>query len=485
MTRFADPEGGVRRFDARRAGWVLVLALLASCRSGVLDPDLVRAYPPLTRFLLDEFQDARPATGTGRLVAGAAVVDVSPTNYRVWISGFGAGRISTGVRDPVTARAFFLDDGFGSIVLVSLDLTGLPRLDVERIRALVSQRFRERIIVTATHNHQAPDTIGYWGFGPGFPLESGIVREYQDELLHKTADCIDRAIASAVPARLLFGRATIPEGYSINLWFPDDPGRKDNEMGVIRAVDASGAAIATLVNWPCHAEAQLGKGHKISAEFPGQFYKANDAAGGGVGLFFQGALGGMVTPRVNRPELQRKLDLAARLAFNEELGGVLAAKANEAVGGAAPMGFGDARLAMVRREIEIPVENAIFKLAGQTGILPDAGRVDPEKLLLRTEVGVVELGPATIATIPGEAFPSLGFAIKERMAAPYRFVLGLAGDEVGYLMTPEEYADRTYKYERSASLGPRAGSIVRDALLGLIDEIQGASGQSLGAPLPE
>ena len=459
---------------ARRAAWALLLAALVSCRAGVIEPDRVARYEAPARFPLDEFQDARPAVGTGKFMAGAAVVDVSPTNYRVWISGFGAGRISTGVRDPIFARALFLDDGKSSIVLVSLDLTGLLKPDIDRIRALVSERFRDRVLVASTHNHQAPDTIGYWGWGPAIPLENGVVPEYQNELLHKTAQCIDRAIAAAVPARLRIGAATMPEGWSINLWFPADPKMKDNEVGVLRAEDLAGKPIATLVNWPCHAEAQLGKGNKISAEFPGQFYKAVERAGGGTGIFFQGALGGMVTAKIDQWDLQSKYDLKARLAFNEELGRVLAAKADEVVRGGPSFGFGGIRFRLLTKEVAIPVEGAIFKLAGAAGIMRDADRVKPDELLLRTDVSVLDLGPATIATIPGEAFPAIGFAVKNRMTAPYRFVFNLTGDEVGYLMTPEQYRDETYKYERSVCLGPRAGAIVQGAVFDLLDQIQGS-----------
>ena len=460
-----------------------LLLAVGSCRSGVYDPELVLTYlDPPASYPLDELQDARPPAGTGMLVAGAAAVDISPYNYRVWISGFGAGRISRGVRDPVFARALFIDDGHSSLVLVSLDLTGLLKPDIDRIRALVSERYRDRILIASTHNHQAPDTIGYWGFGLGIPLENGVVDEYQNEMIHKTAECINRAIQNARPARFRFGNIDIPEGYAGNLWFPDDPTSHDSEMGVIRVEGSDGNAVAILANWACHAEAQLGKGHLISAEFPGNFYTEVERLSGGVGIFFNGALGGMVIPYPNHWHLRREYDFQDRLEFNAELGRVLAEKAEEAVANGLPFGYGEVQIRLARRDVEIPVEGFLFTMLGRMGVIRDADRVTAEDRLLTTEVYAVGLGPATIVTVPGEIFPVIGFEIKEQIYAPFRFVFGLASDELGYMMNPDQFDDDTYRYERRVSLGRMTGAVVRDAVLEVLFELQEVDPVVLGGP---
>ena len=452
------------------AALICALACFSACRAGVYDPDKIVHPAPPTDFPFDTFQDARAPGGNGELVAGVGVVDISPYNYRVWISGFGAGNISRGVRDPIYARALFVDDGRESIVLVSLDLTGLLLPDVNRIRARVTERYPERIIIGATHNHLAPDTIGYWGYGPAIPLETGVVEDYQNEMLAGVADAINEAVMSARPARIQFGSVTIPEGWSSNMWFPDDPTAKDNEMTVLRVTGESGEAIATMVNWPCHAEAMLGKGGKISAEFPGQFYTAVAERGGGEGIFFQGALGGMVSPYVARWDMRKVYDFDDRLAFNRKLGRLLAEKADEAVAESPELEGRDLSIRVIRQEIVVPVESRLFELAGRLSILrdPDRAQLVGDAITVTSEVNVIGFGPATMVTVPGEIFPAIGATLKRNMHVPYRFVLGLTSDELAYMMTPEQYRDDTYHYERETSLGPQTGPIVEKAALDLL-----------------
>lgn len=459
---------------------LLLILLVTSCRSGIYDPDKVIHYSDKAiSWPLDLFIDSRSKTGAGTLVAGAAVVDISPYNYRVWISGFGPGNISCGVRDPIYARAVFLDDGRESIVLASLDLTGLLKPDIDRIRSLVSLKYRDRIIISSTHNHMAPDTIGYWGFGLGIPLENGVIEQYQQEMIHKAAKAINQAIRNAKPARLRFGSAEIPAGWSANLWFPDDETAKDNQMSVIRADTLNGQAVFTLINWACHAEALMGKKHKISAEFPGEFYRATEEAGGGVGLFFQGALGGMVVPYPNRWDKRRSYKFKDRLKFNRDLGELLSRKAQQSIAGAQVLGHKEIRIRLARRDLELPVAGKMFTFLDALGIFPDSERIDKERKILQTEMYALSLGPATMVSAPGEIFPAIGFAIKERMKTDFKFVFGLTSDELGYMMLPEQFRDKTYKYERRVSMGPQTGTLVQQAAFDLLAEMDALTGGGL------
>ena len=49
-------------------------------------------------------------------------------------------------------------------------------------------------------------------------------------------------------------------------------------------------------------------------------------------------------------------------------------------------------------------------------------------------VRLIQIGEAQIATYPSEVLPKLGFQIKSAMDVKYRFIFGLADDELGYIL---------------------------------------------------
>ena len=88
------------------------------------------------------------------------------------------------------------------------------------------------------------------------------------------------------------------------------------------------------------------------------------------------------------------------------------------------------------------------------------------ELTVVTEVGVLRIGQLTAVTIPGEALPKIGFALKRAIQSPYKMVWGLANDELGYLIAGEDWQPN--EYEESMSVGPKAGDQITDALRALL-----------------
>jgi hypothetical protein len=54
------------------------------------------------------------------------------------------------------------------------------------------------------------------------------------------------------------------------------------------------------------------------------------------------------------------------------------------------------------------------------------------------------------------------------MTTDYNFILGLANDELGYILATEDYSKELYEYEKSMSIGSQIGSITTNALLDLL-----------------
>ncbi len=128
---------------------------------------------------------------------------------------------------------------------------------------------------------------------------------------------------------------------------------------------------------------------------------------------------------------------------------------------------------MVR--FDLPVDNWRFLRLMSVGILDRAlyryagFRQNPDRIYLRTEAHAIAIGPLAIATVPGEIFPSIGFGIKQHILEGYKYkmLFGLSGDELGYIMLPDEFKLSLYDYEKSVSLGPDTGRILWESLLWL------------------
>lgn len=436
--------------------WILVLCCMflrpASSASGQTPDfdDLVASYM---------------AKRGGGLLAGAATVDITPVRAYgdgVYIAGFMQGRKSTGVSDPISARALFLFDGKIPVVLVSLDLVGYSYDEVLAVRATVTDTYGGNIIIASVHNHEGPDVMGYWGPGLFIPFMSGVDRKYNAALREKIAGVIREAAFGARPARLRFGSTTVPAGLCANLWGPPD--QQDHEMSVMNVEDAQGKPIATLINYGCHAETLGEFNTRISADFPGQFYKAWESRSGGVAMFISGAGGGMITPLAVTGKWG---PLVRKIRHAEKIGRTLSEKAGEALKGTSAIGPRDVRIALKKEIVSFPMRNRTFEYAFRQGIL-HREQVESATMKLRAEVNAFSIGPAGFVSAPGELFPSLDFTIKSLMREKYKFVLTLANDELGYMMTKEQFHDETYAYEQSMSLGEDTGPILMDAVATLL-----------------
>jgi hypothetical protein len=111
------------------------------------------------------------------------------------------------------------------------------------------------------------------------------------------------------------------------------------------------------------------------------------------------------------------------------------------------------------RRIEIPMTNERFlPLYGEKRPLSQGNVV--------TEMTYVTLGEAQIVTLPGEVLPEISFEIQEKMTGFPRILVGLANDELGYIIPQFDF--RPEEYEESMSQGPGAGPVVRDTAIEMI-----------------
>jgi hypothetical protein len=320
-----------------------------------------------------------------------------------------------------------------------VDVIGLLATDVGLVREQVEGVPPDHILISATHTHSGPDTIGLWGRRL---LKRGTDPKYMAFLRTRIGESISEALQALGPAEIRFARAQTPPNTHQNRQAPEEI---DHDIGVLQVRRPSGEMVATLVNWGCHPTVLQDR--MITSDFPGYLRQQVEEDEGGTALFFQGIVGGGVRP-------DRQSDTQAEA---ERIGRAVGAAAVAAIRDAPWVQALDLR---TRREaVSLPVGSLGFRLAGAVGLVPRfKGRT------LTTEVNLVDLGGAQILTLPGEVVPALGLKMKGLLKSDCRFVFGLTSDELAYIL-PEEYFHRKgYRYEAFMSVGRKTGPRLYEAV---------------------
>lgn len=379
----------------------------------------------------------------------------------LYIAGYHSGREITGVLDLQQARALWLDDGSTSIVLISVDCIGLDSGTVNQIREELSDFCRETgcdsVNVVSTHTHAGVDTLGLWG-----PVAiDGKNDAFMQTLIRGAVTAANRAYEDrargslnyvTTPTEALQEDSRDPQVYNSDLYQlrfqPEDPGKNG-----IR-----------LISFAAHAEALRSENTLVSRDYPGAVCDILTAETNDDVLFVPGAIGGLVmTPRFKEDPVENLQVTAERIANR-----ALAAKKGRAL---AP------QMSVSRVEFETELDNTLFQYYKFLGILGNPVRQTLSgEYRLTTELTLIRLGDLALLLLPGELFPELingtgresdppalrdvatGYGIEDLM------VIGLANDEIGYILPPSDFvlhASLPYlseaegdHYEETNSVGP-------------------------------
>lgn len=385
------------------------------------------------------------------LKAGAASVDITPADVRsTYMAGFGMGRRARGVHLPLRASAVYVASGDAELVLVSLDLVGLLKVWIDRIRDAVTEVAGDRVVVACTHTHAGPDTMGYWG--PSilkvFPRSDGKNPAYMHRLVDLVAGCIDDAVqgARAVTMRLVSFEGD--EGWTRN----DRAGGGRYDHVVAAAFDADTHRVATVVNYASHPEALWEHNRLLSPDFVGPLRQRIGQRTGGEVVYLSGPLGAMLTPDCHAGER----DVPDRIAFVEEMGRAVADATVDALADAVPIEA--APLVHDARSVVLGNENWRFRLLERLNLVDVVTRGREVATLLHT----VRLGELSLVGAPGEVCPELGERIHRRMPGSHRMVVSLCEDEFGYVLEPRMFDDDEYGYEVTMSLGRGTADAIVD-----------------------
>ncbi len=467
--------------------------------------------------------------------AGAAKRDLTPSlDKPVFIAGFGNNRTAVGSHDPIWARCLAISDGKTTAAFVGLDFIGFfYEPDVIAVRALVRQRVKRTVtvLIASTHNHEGPDTLGLWG---PTPLQSGRDETYMAWVRDQIAEGVAEAIRNLEPATLTFAeddRKALAE-----LQFDSRiPYVKDRAVYALHAVSKkTGKTIGTLVNWANHPEALGSKNRWLSADYCWALYGRLEELLGGVTVFWNGAIGGLISPL---GEEVKAIDPVTGQPAPEEsfrkaelIGRFIAEVAAGAVRRPDAVKMNDGTLTVRLSPVFVPLQNPRFRIAAGAGVVNrpiytqgkadnrteereitvDGAKVKARVILgedIRTEVGVVAIAPSKAQTptalfllIPGEIYPELVYGNITRYegadfrnapmepvlieharktGAKFIFTIGLANDEIGYIIPQCEWDEqppwlnnaKERPYGEVNSCGWKAARQVNEGLVGLLSEL--------------
>lgn len=462
---------------------------------------------------------------------------VGPTSRPVWMAGFSSGRRATRVHDDLYARAMYIELGDSRVAIAALDFVGYPYPDVLACRELLKTRRPDladlHVVICSTHNHEGPDTIGIWGPSP---LVSGIDPEYMRHVRETIVRVVAAAADQAEKAQLRFAEARTPELIDDSR-LPRVIHDTIHIMHAQRSEDQR--PIGSILLWHSHPEALGGNNTEVTADFPAYAIAETEAALGGTTVYLSGTVGGLLGPLGVHLHDESTGEEVPRKSFDhaEQIGRRAGRLAVAALQTAQPLPVD--RLATRIETIDLPIGNPLFRLqiASETGLRPlyTDGQIDTRtetvalhlekdpvlrdwyarlksnvgplaELIkglpyrmgadLRTELNVITLGPAQFLTIPGELYPELAIggiqtphdpgadypnaapepALVEMMQGQFQFIIGLANDELGYILPksqwdvepPYAYGKEKPQYGEIFSVGPETAAHIAERYAALV-----------------
>lgn len=430
----------------------------------------------------------------------------------VWIAGFDTNRPAKGINDPQWVRALALRNNGVTVVMLTFDAIGIYHNDFVAIRKMVDPSLHiDHMMFSSTHCHEVADTMKIWSFwkrikGLDVPL-FGFDEKHMAMIREMAKEAAEEAVAKLEPADMYCAQVEIaPEG------FIDDsrkPIKIDNNMYLWRFTKpGADETIATFVNWGNHPESLGGDNSMLTSDFCHYLREGvekgvpdpNGAPGmGGMCLYFQGMVGGLMTQlhtTVPHRDGQQKFE-EETFEKAEALGQNLAIVACRALRSELVWKNEKPRVAVAAKTFKAPMAGQ-FKYAIMLGLLHEGYYWGG---LAKTEMNVLRVGDALALTVPGEIYPEIvqggieclpgrDYEIPIVETPPLRTemeksarmacVIGLANDEIGYILPKTEWDNKApWVYEKKQygeenSGGPDVGPSVYHTGMELLQKMNAA-----------
>ena len=415
------------------------------------------------------------------LRAGAAAVDVSPTEFPVNMPGGFSANPAEGVHDPLMSRALVLSDGETSLALVVVDNLGVYPAILVEAKALAAAKTGlapDRMFISSTHTHS----------GAAVPSEKddaaqGEARKGQinrRRLVEGIAESVIRAHAALRPAAVAVGVQPLPHEVFNRRWFlkpgqmkpnpfggtdrvkmnpPNSPAVLDRPAGptdpaitFLSVQDARKRPLGLFANYSLHYVGATPRG-LISADYYGEFARLMPQRLGEPGLvamMSNGTSGDINNTPFGTVRPPREPMEQARIVAQEAADAVWFASRGLASHDPRPaLGMTERTLKLKYRrpsKEQMLYAKAVLAIKDPEAIrrLPALAEPYARRTIAAYErpddavdavLQVVRIGDFAIVGIPFETFAEIGLALKADSPFARTMVVGLANGRHGYLPT--------------------------------------------------
>jgi len=480
----------------RNCGSTLAVAMKACCsrrwQHGFGDlgrPDLGRALMSIGVLGVLVFtisgvvigqENVAAESGPTVIRAGAAAVDITPTEFPLNMPGGFNANMAESAHDPFFARALVLDDGSTTLAMVVVDSLGASPEVLDEAKAIASAKTglgTDRMLICSTHTHSGPPSNTKEGPAPAVA--------YRKRLVAGLAESIVRAHAALQPASVGAASHPLPDEVFNRRWFlkpgkmPLNPfnkldqvkmnpsrspgvldrpaGPTDPDITVISVQNARRRPLALFANYSLHYVGAPPRG-QLSADYFGEFSRLMPSRlrGGDefVAMMSNGTSGDInnIPFTVTRPPREpfEQIRIVARKAADTAWFAHRKIETHRS----------DVRLGMLQREITLKYrrptaedlaaarevlavkdKDAIAKLPrlAQNYARRTVQAAEREEDSLTVKLQAIRIGDLAVCGIPFETFVEIGLELKDRSPFPQTMVIGLANGRQGYLPTPEQH----------------------------------------------
>lgn len=442
-----------------------------------------------------------------RLHAGVARVVVTPP-IGIRMMGYTVQEdLSQGVERDLTATALVLDDGRQRAVMIAVDVLFIQDPHIDAVLERVALRLGispEQVLINTSHTHLGPM---FPGWQRDVAEQERMQHRYLEFLEEALAGVADAAARNLKSVRVGFGRGQAPIGINRRERIEDGrviigenpQGAVDHEVGVLRIDDLSGRTVATVLSAAAHTVSLGPRTKVLSPDYVGPAREIIEAATHAPSLFLLGAAGNVNPATGIGAGGEAQFDDVRRLGAmlgGETLKVWAQIRTHHRRG---PRSILQSVAALSNWEYEpLPVESvSAFALASRTVTLDMAELPDRDfaqrqvakyqhelaaakqagagigklhvrqrllawsELVLRTidhtegrvtrklRVWAMRLDDFGLVAVNGEPFAELGLEVKRRSPLPNTIFLGYSNGCLGYLPTPEAFAEGGMEVEES------------------------------------
>lgn len=411
------------------------------------------------------------------LKAGAAAVDITPTQFPMNMPGGFSANMAEKAHDPFHASALVLSDDKTTLAIVLVDNLGAGPDVLNEAKALAAAKTGmspDKMLISSTHTHS----------GPSLSTTSEAGKAYYQKFVNGTAESIIKAHAALKPAALGMASHPLAEEVFNRRWFlkegrmPLNPfgrldkvktnaardaldrpaGPTDPDITVISVQDTKRRALALYANYALHYVGGAPNG-QMSSDYFGEFARVMPSRLRGdenfVSMISNGASGNInnIPFGVTRPPREdfEQIRIVAQKAADTAWFATQKIEKHRS----------DLRLGMLQREVTLKYRRptpedveaaklvAAIKDKAEIEKLPGraknyAGSVisaseRPESETLTVQIQAIRIGDYAVVGIPFETFVEIGLDLKKRSPFEKTMVIGLANGKHGYLPTPEQH----------------------------------------------